>query len=43
LTDAQKIGLKYFNDFKKDVPRAEISKLEKRVKSVLKKLDKKYL
>jgi len=42
LTNAQKIGLKYFNDFKQKVPRGEIAKLEKRIKKALKSLDKKY-
>ena len=43
LTNAQKIGLKHFEDFEKRIPRAEIQKIEKFIKNELKLLDKKYV
>ncbi|XP_036140802.1 DNA polymerase beta-like isoform X2 [Monomorium pharaonis] len=43
LTHHQKLGLKYFDDFEKKIPRAEITEIEKIMKKAIKKLDSAYL
>ncbi|XP_051168701.1 DNA polymerase beta-like [Leptopilina boulardi] len=43
LTHHQKLGLKYFEDFEKKIPRMEIKKIEKILKEAINKLDDKYL
>ncbi|GJQ84809.1 hypothetical protein Trydic_g19574 [Trypoxylus dichotomus] len=42
LTHHQTVGLKYFEDFQKAIPRAEIEEIEKILKSEIEKLDKDY-
>ncbi|XP_024886623.1 DNA polymerase beta-like [Temnothorax curvispinosus] len=42
LTHHQKLGLKYFDDFEKKIPRAEIAQIEKILKSAIKELDRAY-
>ncbi|XP_020278896.1 DNA polymerase beta-like [Pseudomyrmex gracilis] len=43
LTHHQKLGLRYFDDFEKKIPRAEIKQIEKILKNVIKELDNDYL
>ncbi|XP_011862829.1 PREDICTED: DNA polymerase beta-like [Vollenhovia emeryi] len=43
LTHHQKLGLKYFDDFEKKIPRAEIVQIEKTLRSAVKELDSAYL
>lgn len=43
LTHHQKIGLKYFQDFEKKIPRKEIEEIEKILKEEINDLDDKYL
>jgi len=43
LTSGQKIGLKYFEEFEKRIPRHEIKEIEKRIRSVVKGLDEQYI
>ena len=43
LTKAQKIGLKYVEEFEQRIPRAEIKQLEHKIRKRLHKLDNKYV
>ncbi|XP_011163672.1 DNA polymerase beta [Solenopsis invicta] len=43
LTHHQKLGLKYFDDFEKKIPRAEIVEIEKILKKAIKELNSAYL
>ncbi|KAL6267686.1 hypothetical protein P5V15_000761 [Pogonomyrmex californicus] len=43
LTHHQKLGLKYFDDFEKKIPRAEIAQIEKMLKDIIKELNSAYL
>ncbi|CAL1675724.1 unnamed protein product [Lasius platythorax] len=43
LTHHQKLGLKYFDDFEKKVPRAEIVQIEKILKEAIKEINRDYL
>ncbi|EZA59610.1 hypothetical protein DMN91_004796 [Ooceraea biroi] len=43
LTHCQKLGLKYFDDFEKKIPRAEIIQIEKILKSAIKELNSDYV
>ncbi|RLU17660.1 hypothetical protein DMN91_009896 [Ooceraea biroi] len=43
LTHHQKLGLKYFDDFEKKIPRAEIVQIEKILKSAIKELNSDYI
>ncbi|XP_011692401.1 PREDICTED: DNA polymerase beta-like isoform X1 [Wasmannia auropunctata] len=43
LTHHQKLGLKYFDDFEKKIPRAEITQIEKILKNAIKELNSGYL
>ncbi|XP_018307946.1 DNA polymerase beta [Mycetomoellerius zeteki] len=43
LTHHQKLGLKYFDDFEKKIPRAEIVQIEKILKNAIKELNSAYL
>lgn len=43
LTHHQKLGLKYFDDFEKRIPRGEIEKIENILKDTINRLDDKYL
>lgn len=43
LTHEQQLGLKYFQDFEKKIPREEVEKIEKLVIDVVERLDDKYV
>lgn len=43
LNHHQKIGLKYFEDFEKRIPRAEMTQLETKIKSEVSSLDPEYV
>ena len=43
LTRAQKIGLKYVEEFEKRIPRSEIKQLEHKIRKRVNKLDKNYV
>ncbi|XP_033225029.1 DNA polymerase beta-like [Belonocnema kinseyi] len=43
LTHHQKLGLKYFEDFEKKIPRKEIEEIEKILKESINELDEKYV
>ena len=43
LSSAQKIGLKYFEDFEKRIPRQEIKQVDRRIRDVMAKLDPGYI
>jgi len=43
LTASQKIGLKYFEEFEKRIPRYEIKEIEKKIRLVLKGVDEHYI
>ncbi|KAL6440532.1 hypothetical protein ACFW04_003206 [Cataglyphis niger] len=43
LTHHQKLGLKYFDDFEKKIPRAEIIQIESILKDAVKELNRDYL
>ncbi|KAK9297035.1 hypothetical protein QLX08_009132 [Tetragonisca angustula] len=43
LNHHQKIGLKYFEDFEKSIPRKEVEKIEKIIKNSIAKLNEKYI
>ncbi|KAI4494976.1 hypothetical protein M0804_001177 [Polistes exclamans] len=43
LNHHQKLGLKYFDDFEKKVPRAEITEIEKMLKKYIYELSKEYI
>ncbi|CAG9861468.1 unnamed protein product [Phyllotreta striolata] len=42
LTHHQKIGLKYYEDFEKKIPRQEIQEIEKRLKDLIQSIDSLY-
>lgn len=42
LTHHQQIGIKYFEDFEKKIPRKEILSLQKKISQIIKKLDSKF-
>ena len=43
LSKAQKVGLKYVEDFEKRIPRTEIKQFESKIRKILKKVDRKYV
>lgn len=43
LTHHQKLGLKYFDDFERKIPRAEIVQVEKILKDAMKEINRDYL
>jgi len=43
LSNSQKIGLKHFDDFEERIPRNEIKEIEKRLKTIIASIDKKYM
>lgn len=42
LTAAQKVGVKYFEDFEERIPRVEVKKIEKQIRRTVEKIDPKY-
>ncbi|GFS31051.1 DNA polymerase beta [Nephila pilipes] len=43
LNHQQKIGLKYFDDFEKKIPREEMQELEKKIVNICHSIDEKYI
>eukprot|EP00090_Calanus_glacialis_P003687 TRINITY_DN12711_c0_g1_i2.p1 TRINITY_DN12711_c0_g1~~TRINITY_DN12711_c0_g1_i2.p1 ORF type:complete len:341 (+),score=118.19 TRINITY_DN12711_c0_g1_i2:1401-2423(+) len=43
LSAAQKIGLKYFEEFEKRIPRHEIKEIEKKIRGVVESVDSEYI
>ena len=43
LSKAQRIGLKYVDEFEKRIPRAEIRESESRIRRIIKNLDQKFI